>query len=205
MIKKFHLLFAVASVFMFSSCESESTENPKEHLYSYKPESSVLEWTAFKFTERAGVKGTFNEITISGIDSSTDPKKLIESLGFTIPVVTVETNDPERNANIATYFFKSINTDVLKGQMIELKENGDAIFELTMNSITKKVIGNYKLTDQLFALNAEIDLLDWNSKTGIDALNRQCELNHTGTDGILKLWSEVEISFTTNLSKTEKK
>lgn len=205
MKKKIRLLFAVALVFMLSSCESESTENTKEYTYSYNSESSVLEWTAFKFTERAGVKGTFNEIDISGIDSSTDPKKLIESLGFTIPTTTVETNDPERNVNIATYFFNRINTDVLKGKMIELKENGDAIFELTMNSVTKKVIGDYKLTDQLFVLNAEINLLDWNAAPGMDALNKQCELNHTGADGILKLWSEVEISFTTNLVKLEKK
>jgi len=194
---------SILIMFCVISCSTESKNELKKYSYSYDSESSILEWTAFKFTERAGVKGTFNELLVSGIDSSEDPKELIESLSFTIPTNTVETMDPERNENIVNYFFKGIQTDEIIGKIVELKADGNAVLELTLNKITQLVVGKYTLSGNFFTLKTTIDVIDWNAKSAIDALNKQCALNHTGTDGILKLWSEVEISFTTKLAQKE--
>lgn len=197
----------LGALLMFVSCggsESETSEE-KVYSYSYNAESSILEWTAFKFTNRTGVKGTFNEINMSGLSQSNDKKALIESMGFNIPTSTVESNDPGRNAKIAEFFFGAINTDVIEGKVIKLKDDGGAEVSIKMNGVTKTVIGEYTLTDTQFSFHTTIDVVDWKADNGITALNKQCVANHTGEDGVLKLWSEVELSFTTVLNREEVK
>lgn len=202
-MKKLALAGIVLTGLILAACAGDGEKQQKEECsYSYNHESSVLEWTAFKFTNKTGVKGSFNEVNISGISESDDPKKLIESMGFNIPTKTVETNDPDRNAKIAEFFFGTISTDNLEGRVLKLRDNGKADLEISMNGMTRPVSGTYTLDDVHFSFKATINVLDWNAIGGVDALNAQCVENHTGTDGVLKLWSEVDLSFTTKLSKT---
>lgn len=182
--------------------EEQTTEQVKEEkacFYSYNKEMTVLEWTAFKFTEKKGVTGTFNEINISGIERSDDPKKLIESLSFKIPTATVETQNEERNGKIAKLFFGTIGTEEIKGKVKSLSDNGKATIQIEMNGMKQDVVGDYTLEEGKFSFNATIDVMKWNGDAGITALNTACKDLHTGTDGKSKLWSEVELSFTTEL------
>ncbi len=182
--------------------EEQTTEPVKEEkacFYSYNKEMTVLEWTAFKFTEKKGVTGTFNEINISGIERSDDPKKLIESLSFKIPTATVETQNEERNGKIAKLFFGTIGTEEINGKVKSLSDNGKATIQIEMNGMKQDVVGDYTLEEGKFSFNATIDVMKWNGDAGITALNTACKDLHTGTDGKSKLWSEVELSFTTEL------
>jgi hypothetical protein len=194
------------SALVLIGCQSESTaeskkkETVKQCFYSYSSGSSVLEWTAFKFTEKTPVKGTFNTIDIEGLETSDDPKKLIESLSFEIATESVETQNPERNGKIAELFFGTIATPVINGKVRSLSNNGKATIEISMNNLKQDVVGDYTLDGSKFSFNAVIDVLKWNAGKGIETLNTACKDLHTGTDGKSKLWSEVELSFTTELS-----
>ncbi len=202
-MKKFVFAGVLFTGILMSACSGEGEKQSAEQCtYSYNHENSVLEWTAFKFTNKTGVKGTFNEVNISGISESEDPKKLIESMGFNIPTKTVETNDPDRNGKIAEFFFGTISTENLQGRVLKLHDDGRADLEISMNGMTKPVSGTYTLDDVYFSFKATISVMDWDAVSGIDALNAQCVENHTGTDGVLKLWSEVDLSFTTRLDKS---
>lgn len=202
-MKKISLLLGIAFVAtVLTSCGDAAESQPEECSYSYNENNSVIEWTSFKFTERKGVKGTFNDYLIDGVSSASSAKELVESLAFNIKTNSVETNDPGRNEKIANFFFGTLDTPVLSGKVNKLMDDGKAEIEITMHGITKKVVGTYKLDDVNFSLNASIDVMDWDGIAGIDALNAQCIENHTGTDGVLKLWSEVDLSFTTMLDKS---
>jgi polyisoprenoid-binding protein YceI len=204
-MKKFtYFALAFATVVAVTSCgpsEDKSTEKKEEQacMYSYDHASSVLEWTAFKFTEKTGVKGTFNTIEVKDGGAMEDPKDVIESLSFSIPVSSVETQNPERNGKIAQHFFGTIKTDAITGKVKALEDDGKAVLEITMNGITKDAEGTYTLENGNFAFHATIDVNNWNAKPGIDALNKICYDLHKGADGVSKLWSEVELSFTTTL------
>jgi len=205
-MKRTVIAFAfIGSILGISSCggnEEQSTEQVKEEkacFYSYNKELTVLEWTAFKFTEKKGVTGTFNEINISGMERSDDPKKLIESLTFSIPTATVETQNEERNGKIAKLFFGTIGTEEIRGNVKGLSDNGKATIEIEMNKMKLDVVGDYTLDGGKFSFSATIDVLKWNGGAGITALNTACKDLHTGTDGKSKLWSEIELSFTTEL------
>lgn len=197
-------IIILAIILGFSACKGESEkkmdESSKEMcFYSYNSGSTVLEWTAFKFTEKSPVKGTFNEITIEGIEKSDDPKKLIESLKFTINTSTVETQNEDRNGKIVKFFFGTINTENITGKVKLLDKNGKAVLVITMNSLEKEVIGSYTLEDGKFDFKATIDLADWKAENAIEALNLACKDLHSGADGKTKLWSEVDLSFSTEL------
>jgi hypothetical protein len=198
------IIFAGAT--LLSACKGEpekeltKQEEVNQCFYSYNSGSSVLEWTAFKFTEKAPVKGTFNKIEIKGLETSDDPKKLIESLSFDIATESVETQNPERNGKIANLFFGTIATSTITGKVKSLSGNGKATIEIKMNGVPQDVVGEYTLENTKFSFHAVIDVLKWNAAKGIETLNTACKDLHTGADGKSKLWSEVELSFTTELS-----
>lgn len=205
-MKKHILLSAALLTGLLFSCGSETKktkENSTEKCqYEVVNENSTLEWTAFKFTERKGVSGTFREINIDGMKSSEDPKTLIESLSFSIPTATVESANPERDGKISKQFFGTISTDKITGEVKSLGKDGKAVISIKMNGISKDVTGEYTLNAGNFVFKASIDVADWNALPGITALNAICKDLHTGTDGVSKLWSEVDLSFTTVLKKT---
>jgi polyisoprenoid-binding protein YceI len=205
-MKKIILLSATLLTGLLFSCGGNGDKTTKSSTekcaYSVVNENCTLEWTAFKFTERKGVTGTFKEINIDGLDSSEDPKTLIESLSFSIPTSSVETENPERNGKISKQFFGTISTENITGEVKTLGKGGKAVIAIKMNGMSKDVTGDYTLNAGTFVFKAAIDVVDWNAGNGIAALNAICKDVHTGTDGVSKLWSEVDLSFTTVLKKT---
>lgn len=205
MKKKILFGLFIATSLTITSCSGEKeSEKPKDEVkscfYSYNSGTTVLEWTAFKFTEKAPVKGTFNTINITGIEGSDDAKKLIESLSFTIETSSVETQNPERNGKIAELFFGTIATPQITGKVKSLSDNGKSTLEIKMNNVSQDVVGDYTLEDGNFSFNSTIDVMKWKADKGIDMLNTACKELHTGADGKSKLWSEVDLSFSTELS-----
>lgn len=195
-----HIAF-VAGIVLLAAC-SGNNEQTKENetSYSYDHNSSTMEWTAFKYESKAPVKGTFGSIFVTSITEANDIKTLVESFGFTIPVNSIETQDESRNAKIIQFFFGTMTTEELKGRMIELNDDGVAQLEVTMNGITEIVTGSYQITDDYFSFKATMDIAKWNTAKAIEVLNENCKENHT-ENGVTKVWSEVDLSFTTKLVK----
>ncbi len=194
----------LAATFSFTSCSGDAESSEKEEVtqscfYSYNESSTELTWTAYKTSDKVPVGGGFNEITVSS-DKAETPKDVLESIEFTIETSSVETNNEERNGKVAEHFFGTINTPQITGSIKELKENGKAVVEISMNGISFDVEGDYSLNESDFSLESIIDVSNWNAIIGIDALNEVCKDLHTGNDGVSKLWSEVAIKLTTTLS-----
>lgn len=204
MIRKINYsLLLVASVILgaCSSGEEKTEDTASSCTYSYDEESSVLEWTAFKFSEKAPVKGTFNQMKIDALSGAETPKEMIESMSFSIETGTVETQNEERNGKIAKYYFETTNTPKITGKVKSLSDNGKATVEITMNGKPVDVLGTYTLEGETFAFAATIDVAKWDALEGINTLNEICKDLHTGADGKSKLWSEVDLSFSTTLKK----
>ena len=207
-MKKIHILLPIAAaVISLTACNpstEKSSATAKSGLetpcnYTYNSESTVVEWTAFKFTEKAPVKGTFNEIKVEALPSAESQKELLESLQFSLSTASVETQNEERNGKIAKLFFGTIQTDAITGKMKKIGEKGTATVEITLNKIARDVPGKYTLEDGVFTFSSTIDVVDWNATKGINLLNEVCKDLHTGSDGKSKLWSQVDIYFSTKL------
>lgn len=203
-MKRFFKSMAVAAgVMVLAACGGKSEESKENVTYSYDHKNSTMEWTAFKFVSKAPVKGTFNKIVISSVTEAKDIKTLAESFGFTIPVNSIETLDESRNAKIIEFFFGVLSTEELTGRIVKLTDDGTAELEVTMNGITDIVTGKYEITDTYFSFKATMDIAKWNTDKAIAVLNENCKENHT-ENGVTKVWSEVDLSFTTKVVENKK-
>ena len=174
-------------------------------IYAFSAEKSTLDWTAYKFTRKAGVGGTFTQLQVDGKKKGAVPKDIIESLSFSIPTSTVETNDVSRNKKIDSLFFGGLEkTALITGNVVSLGDNGKATMMVKMNNIEKEVVGDYTLEDNKFSFNTEISINDWNAEKQLEALNIACKDLHTDIENgetESKLWPDVTISFSTELTK----
>lgn len=174
-------------------------------IYAFSADKSTLDWTAYKFIRKAGVGGTFTQLQVEGKKKGAIPKDIIESLSFSIPTSTVETNDVSRNKKIDSLFFDGLeNTAMITGNVVSLGDNGKATIMIKMNNVEKEVIGDYTLDDNKFSFNTEITLDNWNAEKQLEALNIACKDLHTDVengDTESRLWPDVTISFSTELIK----
>lgn len=175
-------------------------------VYTYMPNKSELTFTAYKFIRKAGVSGTFTTLDVKGELTGSVPKDIIESLSFSIPTGTVETNNLDRNKKIDSLFFGMIGGDhMITGKVVKLDESSNmATLSITMNEITNDVTGEYTLEDNKFSFKADIDVNNWEANAGLTALNEACYDLHTDVengDTVSKLWPDVSLEFETVLEK----
>lgn len=213
MKKNILTLAMMSSMLIFTSCDSnENNDTTSEEvkvvencIYSYNEANTELNWTAYKFLSKAGVGGTFKTINVEGELSGSNPKTIIESINFNIPINSVETQDESRNKKIQTFFFGSLeNTDLLSGEIVSLNDDGMAVFKIKMNNVEKEIKGEYTLNDNHFKFATAINVNDWNASVGIDALNEECKDLHTdfeNGDTESKLWPDVDILLDMKLTK----
>ncbi|MBL7715167.1 MAG: YceI family protein [Bdellovibrionales bacterium] len=183
-----YLVFLVAFVFATNSSANCLTVDPK---------LIKSEWTAFKFTEKKAVKGSFSKTEITLPKDPKNLSTLILGTQAKIDGRSVETGDPGRNANIASGFFEKMKggpeirvsfTSVKKNQVkAQLKMNGST------RTVTFKMIEN----DKEVLLESTIDVLeDLKASAPFESIQALCKDLHKGADGISKLWTTVDLKIT---------
>jgi len=188
-----------------SSDQKTPEQKPKEvkkeqkiETISITKEKIKVNWTAYKFTERAGVSGVFDEIIIKDKMYGTSIKDILHSLKFEIPVTSINSNNPERDQKLVNSFFGTLNnTPALKGFINSINGNnkqGTCKVSLQMNDMTKPLDMEYHLVDdQYYVLKGIIDLASWDAQNAVDELNKVCKDLHIGKDGVSKLWPDVKV------------
>lgn len=205
MKKAIFLVAGMAILMGFTSCKGDATEETDVAeiaapacFYSYNEGTTKFEWTAFKTMAKVGVAGGFNEIEVTS-EGSDDPMIVLKSLAFTMKTASVETNNDDRNGKVAKHFFETINTSEITGNVVDINEDGTCVIKVTMNDLSVDVKGDYTFVDNKFTFDTMIDVASWDGVPGITALNTICKDLHTGEDGVSKLWSEVQLAFSTTL------
>lgn len=108
---------------------------------------------------------------------------------------SVNSGDAIRDPKLRNSFFKIFNTDEIKGELLDA-ENGKGALELKMNDQVNATEYSYSLNNDTLFINTHLDLTQWNGKAALDTLNKECNVLHTGTDGVSKLWSDVDVVLT---------
>ena len=209
--------FVLFGVLAFMSCgnpapketENESTM-PSEQTtlcsYSYESSQTQFTWTAYKFTERAGVAGTFDSIQITAKQNAASIEELLKGARFTIPVSSINSKNDDRDMKIQKFFFGSMNaTTELSGMVSEVEgdnESGSIQLMLMMNELEGPAEMRYLMNGDTLILEGMIDVNAWNGQAGIERLNKECKQLHTGADGVSVLWPEVKLELRSVLSKT---
>ena len=200
------LIFPI--VFFLIGCSSPEAEAvivtvpEKQNVvedHEYKLGEVMVKWTAFKHAAKAQVGGKFNSdsIKVSGFNPSTNLSEAINGLSFAIPTSTTSTGDKTRDYKIITSFFNTMsNTKDITGTIIDLKDNGSGLLSLNMNDQSIEKDFSWELDENSYEIyiKTSINILDWGAEAALNALNEVCLEQHTGPDGVNKLWPDVDIT-----------
>ena len=204
------VLSIVLMLYLSYSCSSEpetpSNSNPtvtkeviKEDIHDYTLGEVMVKWTAFKHASKAQVGGKFNSDSIetSGFNGGTNLIDAIVGTSFKIPTSTTSTGDKTRDYKIVTSFFNTMaNTKYITGTISNMDKNGTGNVLLKMNDLEIEKNFNWELDKNNFEfyLKTSINVFDWGAQAALDALNEVCLEQHTGPDGVNKLWPDVDIT-----------
>jgi len=187
---------AILLISITTSCtnnsENKNNSNSKKEL-TFSSAQTSIKWTAYKTTDKLGVKGTFHENIVTNDTSATKLEDIINSTKFKILTSTVYTGNEPRDYLIKTYFFGTMmNTDTISGSFSSAKD-GKGIVSIKMNDVEFKNDFTYTFLNDSLKINATLLLDNWNGYTALSSLHEQCFDKHTGPDGVSKTWSDVDV------------
>ncbi len=208
------LPIALFGALILASCGNENkpategteTKAPEVCTYAYDASQTKLTWTAYKFTERTGVKGSFDTLVIETKAEENSIPALLTGAQFTIPIASLNTTNPERDKKIQKFFFGNLkSTTHLKGKVSDVvgdDKEGSLNFVLSMNEMDMPVSMAYTLSGDTLILSGTMDMNLWNAQGGISALNKECKDLHKGADGKSMLWPDLNLELRSTLKKT---
>ena len=174
-------------------------------LYTYVSDSTSINWTAFKTTDRVGVNGSFKKVTVNVADSAYSIKEVIESVTFDVDINTIFTNNPERDETLKKFFFASLEDDGEIYGKIKIVEgdnlSGGGTVKIKMNNVSRDIGFEYEVIGNNILLRTRINLDSFNGQKAIETLNIQCGDLHKGADGVSKMWSDITIEVKAELNK----
>ncbi|VAW28048.1 hypothetical protein MNBD_BACTEROID06-726 [hydrothermal vent metagenome] len=188
---------------------SESAKDVTETCtYSYIADSTLLTWTAYKFTKKVGVGGTFDHLAINNVKSAEHPLDVLVGADFSIHTSSVNSGNAERDPKLVEFFFKKLaDTEMITGKIVSVN-NGEAVVTIIMNKKSVDVIGKITVEDERVTLTTSIDMADFEGLDAVASLNKVCSAKHTdedahlpGEQGKSKLWPDVDIVVSTVLKK----
>ncbi|NCN10829.1 MAG: YceI family protein [Leptospira sp.] len=191
-MNKLLIISSLITVFSLQNLSADS-ENCK---YTYDPDQTKLEWTAYKFTEKTGVKGTFDKILVKGATTSNSIQNSLANAKFSISPSDINSSVPDRDAKIKEFFFGyPKNKNLISGSLSDIngKDKGSANLILNLNGTTNKVPLKYKIDKDTIIATGELNILDFGLSSGLAKLNEVCLDLHKGSDGKSKLWPTVSL------------
>lgn len=206
-------ILTITALFLLISCSEENkNENSKSVKteaaanlisdYTYSLGDVTVKWTAFKHSARAQVGGEFKSAEVLGFKESNNLNTSISGVSFKIPVSSTSTNDKVRDYKVVNSFFNTmVSTEFITGKIISIDENGEGKLSINMNGNEVEKVFKWDMdqTTKEIYIKTSIDVLNWEAKSSLDALNQVCLEQHTGPDGKNVLWPNVDITVIADL------
>lgn len=166
-------------------------------IYSVAEDKPEVMWVAYKYTEKTGVKGRFEDVVVSNTGQGNSISDVLK--GSTIQINTASSNsgDPTRDPKIKETFFGSLdNGQEITGEITSVSGDnvsGEIQASITMNGQTQSATGAYTVTDSNLEIKFELSVETWAASEALNALNKVCEDLHKGADGKSILWPDVTV------------
>ncbi|TGK50530.1 YceI family protein [Leptospira kanakyensis] len=172
--------------------------------YEYDPSQTSLEWTAFKFTEKTGVKGKFDSIKVTGKQKDKSKFGAVKSIQFQIDSSTANSGVPDRDGKIKKFFFGSVKGNgKISGSFSDIStgETGTAKLNLRFGNAKTTAPVNFVWKEDVLEVTGTVDVVALGLQSGLSKLNAECNDLHKGSDGVSKLWPNVDVKVVSTLKK----
>ena len=134
-----------------------STRVEKAYSYSIDTKGVLVNWTAYKFTEKIGVSGRFDSIKFYADKNLTSIEELLKSSKIAIKTSSVNSANVIRDAKLRGTFFSVFNTHTIEGEIVKVEGNS-GVLALKMNSINNLVDYTYSYTKDTIFISTHFDL-----------------------------------------------
>ena len=120
--------------------------------YRLPKASASIEWTAFKTTEKLGVKGTLKEIQVKAPETFLTFSETLEAVQAELNGMSVDSGNAARDENLKKGFFPfladkaQIRTRVNK--VTGNDQKGALATELTFNGVSKELVWDYRVSEK---------------------------------------------------------
>lgn len=174
--------------------DKTSSQNKYSELQKFTIDTSGLSilWTAYKFTSKVGVSGTFDTYTLDNKNTSGTVEEILNKSKLSITTASVNSNNAIRDFKLDTYFFKAFNTSNITGTILKT-EKGEGVVKLKMNNTSKKIPFTYAIENDTIRLFTNLNLNYYKGEDALKTLNEECYELHKGADGESKLWPDVDV------------
>ena len=118
------LFLLSTSIFFITSCQLNEKGSEDGSLaeqictYTFSKDSTEVIWAAYKFNDRAAVKGSFDSVLISGSQKSEKALNSLNGIRFSINTASVNSNDKGRDKKISGIYFGALNTTDITGSIV---------------------------------------------------------------------------------------
>ncbi|GHC53632.1 YceI family protein [Ulvibacter litoralis] len=185
--------------------KSDNTSIPVEKVetsdtYKIKASDTKIDWTAYKFTERVGVSGTFDDFYVAPKTTTGTIGTILLNAKVSINAMSVNSGNDIRDPKLKESFFEVFHTNLITGEILKTNQD-EGVLELTMNNKTNEIPFKYTLKTDTIFMDTTIDLEKWDGEEAITSLNKVCYDLHKGTDGISKLWPDVKVTIKLPVAK----
>ena len=164
----------------------------KQLQYAIDTSGISILWTAYKFTNKTAVSGTFNTYTFENKKTSGTIETILKKSKLSISTSTVNSGNPIRDFKLDTYFFKAFNTSEIRGTITKVNKS-KGLIDLKMNRTSKKIPFTYTIAKDTIRLFTNLNLSHWKGEEALKTLNTQCYEHLKSTDAISKLWPNVDV------------
>jgi polyisoprenoid-binding protein YceI len=190
-------IFAVLSVFHLLPMATAQEHCRYSESKTIAP-AHTLQWTAYKFTEKAAVKGTFEDIQYKVPQNAATIPALLKESSFSIKTSSVQSGNEGRDANLKANFFRVMGgKGAIHGRAIKVEgdnQSGNIIMQLTMGGHSRQITLAYQVTAKKeLIISGTLDLLAHGLERALESIHRACYELHTGKDGIAKTWHTVDL------------
>ncbi|MFC2109420.1 YceI family protein [Bacteroidota bacterium] len=188
---------ALLLVFNIQSCKKKVAKvKPAAKTFSIDSNNTVVNWTAYKTTDKVPVKGKFTSLKITKDTTATSIVETLNGAEFTIPVSSIFSNNPDRDNKLQKFFFGVMkNTELLSG-IIHITDKSNGYVDFKMNDIIEKLPFTFIIDGEKIQIKAIMNTDSWQAQAAIASINKACFDLHKGSDGISKTWSDVAIDIT---------
>lgn len=180
-----------------STVQADKEEKPTASACTYTITQAKPEWTAYKYTEKAAVGGTFNTFTLSETKAASSLADAMKGLSIEIDAASVESNNPARNTTIAEkYFALFAPQSIIKGNVLSVQgddKKGSIDINIDMNGVQKPYTFSYEEKEGNLVASSVMDMMDFQLQKPFDSIHTACKTLHTGADGVAKTWTEVAL------------
>lgn len=197
------IFFSLIALGLLTSCGGPSKQETTEVCtLSIDPSTVIVNWTAYKTNAKVAVGGTFDSVIVSGLGSGEELKNVLSGASVQIAASSVNSSNVARDEKIKNYFFATmLDSSSISASVKEIDSTGAISLAITLNGITQTIPTMVAQNGDTLTLSSTINLADFEALESIKALNKMCELLHTGEDGVSMLWPEVAISVSAIISK----